>query len=175
MIKEEIAMSIPFRISHFVLLITLLVSFTSYSQSINSSIKKMSEKADLIVEGKVVQKKSSWNKDKTRIYTDVTVQVDEYLKGNKGNNNIVITTPGGEVDGVGELYTHMPQFNNDEDVLVFVKEDKRDRSYKVFNGEDGKITLYKDKVTGEKVTPFNKKVSSLKKEINDYVNKKSQQ
>jgi hypothetical protein len=148
---------------------------SSFPQSINSSIKSLSEKADLIVEGKVIQKKSSWNKDKTRIYTDVTVQVDDYLKGNKGNNTIVITTPGGEVDGVGELYTHMPRFNNNEDVLVFVKEDKKDRSFKVFNGEDGKITLYKDKVTGEKVTPFNKKVSSLKKEITDYVNKKPKQ
>jgi len=157
----------------FSLIIFLIVN--SYPQSINSSIKSLSEKADLIVEGKVIQKKSSWNKDKTRIYTDVTVQVDDYLKGNKGNNNIVITTMGGEVDGVGELYTHMPRFNNDENVLVFVKEDKKDKSLKVFNGEEGKVTLYKDKVTGERVTSFNKKISTLKKEIKSYVNKKSQQ
>ncbi len=103
------------------------------------------------------------------------MQVDEYLKGNKVNKSIVVTTPGGEVGEVGELYTHMPRFNDDENVLVFVKEDKKDKSYKVLNGEDGKMTLYNDKITGEKVTSSNKKISMLKKEIKNYVDKKPQQ
>lgn len=136
-------------------------------------MQKLSEKADLILEGKVIKQNSSWNQNKTRIYTDVTVQVDEYLKGNKGNRTIVITTPGGEVDGVGELYTHMPRFTNDEDVLLFVKADKKNNTYKVFNGEDGKIPLIKDKATGEKVTSSNLKVSTLKKEIKGFVEKKA--
>jgi hypothetical protein len=139
-----------------------------------AKMKKLSENSDLIVEGKVVQKKSNWNENKTRIYTDVTLQVDEYLKGNQGNKTIVVTTPGGEVDEVGELYTHMPRFENDENVLVFVKENKKSKNYKVLNGEEGKMTLYNDKITGEKVTPSNMKMSKLKEEIKDYVNKQPQ-
>ena len=123
----------------------------------------------MILTGKVAKQNSIWNKDKTRIFTEVTVEVEEYLKGNNGTKSIVVITPGGEVGEVGELYTHMPKFSKDEDVLLFVKKDKKDLDYKVFNGEDGKMTLYTDKKTGEKMTSSNKKVSSLKKEIKNYV------
>ena len=164
--------------SRYLFLILFLISafYTgTFSQSIQSKMKNLSEKSDIILEGKVVKQKSDWNQDKTRIFTEVTLQVDEYLKGNSGNKTIVVTTPGGEVGEVGELYTHMPSFKNDEDVLLFVKEDKRDQSYKVLNGKDGKLTLYKDKKTGEKVTSFNTKISTLKKEIKDYVAKRPQE
>lgn len=145
------------------------------AQSIQLKMKNLSQKSDVILEGKVVKQNSLWNQNKTRIYTEVTLEVDEYLKGNNGNKTIVVTAPGGEVGDVGELYSHMPRFSNDEDVLLFVKKDKKDMSYKVVNGEDGKLTLYKDKKTGEKVTSFNKKVSSLKKEIKNYVEKQPQE
>jgi hypothetical protein len=157
-----------------ILILAACFSTGTFSQSMQAKMKKLSENSDLIVEGKVVQKKSNWNENKTRIYTDVTLQVDEYLKGNQGNKTIVVTTPGGEVGEVGELYTHMPRFENDENVLVFVKENKKSKNYKVLNGEEGKMTLYNDKITGEKVTPSNMKMSKLKEEIKDYVNKQPQ-
>jgi len=155
--------------------LSICLQFNSYSQTYQSRIKNLSENSDIILEGKVTQKKSNWNENKTRIFTEVTLQVDEYLKGNKVNKSIVVTTPGGEVGEVGELYTHMPRFNNDENVLVFIKEDKKDKSYKVLNGEDGKMTLYNDKLTGEKVNSSHKKISMIKKEIKNYVDKKPQQ
>jgi hypothetical protein len=142
---------------------------TSLSQTIQSDIQSLSKGADVILTGKVTKQNSSWNKDKTRIYTDVSVEVDEYLKGNSSNKTIVVTTPGGEVGEVGELYTHMPRFSKDEEVLLFVKKDTKDMSYKVLNGEDGKMTLYTDKKTGEKVTSSNKNISKLKNEIKNYV------
>ena len=158
----------------YAILITFFIHSEGYSQSIQSEIKNLSEGADMIVTGKVVNQKSEWSSDKSKIYTNVTIQVDEYLKGNRGNKNVVITTPGGEVGEVGELYTHMPRFKNDEDVLVFVKEDKKSQNYKVFNGENGKMTLYDDKITGEKITPSNIKMSKLKEEIKEFVNKQPQ-
>ena len=149
----------------------MLFSIPSFAQSINTNLKTLSDNADIIVEGKVIQKKSSWDKNKTRIYTDVTLQVNEYLKGNKGNNTLVVKTLGGEVGSIGELYTHTPKFENDEEVLLFVKENKKDNSYRVFNGDEGKVTLYSDKVTGEKITASNKNISSIKSEIKSFVNK----
>jgi hypothetical protein len=97
------------------------------------------------------------------------LEVEEYLKGNNNNKTLVVTTPGGEVGEVGELYTHMPRFSKDEEVLLFVKKDKQETNYKVLNGEDGKMTLYTDKKTGEKITSSNKKISKLKNEIKNYV------
>jgi len=156
----------------FVLLLLSGFKSTSLSQTIQSDIQSLSKGADVILTGKVTKQNSSWNKDKSRIYTDVTLEVEEYLKGNNGNKTLVVTTPGGEVGEVGELYTHMPRFSKDEEVLLFVKKDTKDMSYKVVNGEEGKIALYTDKKTGEKVTSSNRKISTLKKEIKDYVEQK---
>ena len=155
------------------ILITLfcvsVFQFTSIAQSNTTNIKVLTEKADLILIGKVSAQNSRWNANKTRILTDVTLNVDEFLKGTTNNEKLVLTTLGGEVGDVGELYSHMPRFNNEEEVLIFVTEDKQNKSYKVLNGEDGKLTLYEDEITGEKVTSSNKKISSLKNEIKNYM------
>ncbi|MEJ2194268.1 MAG: hypothetical protein P8X73_05345 [Ignavibacteriaceae bacterium] len=157
------------------LLITFLClngfQFTSLAQSSVNEIKFLTEKADLILIGKVSERNSRWNKDNTRIYTDVVLNVDEYLKGSGNDDKIIVTTLGGEIGEVGELYTHMPRFNSEEDVLIFLKQDQKNMSYNVLNGEDGKLTLYEDNITGEKVTSSNKKISSLKQEIKNYVEK----
>ena len=150
------------------ILITFFLHLEGFSQSVQSEIKNLSEGADIILTGKVVKQNSSWNQDRSRIYTDVIVQTDEYLKGEYAEKNITLTTPGGEVGEIGELYSHMPRFINDEEVLLFVKKDTKDMKYKVLNGEAGKLTLYRDK-NGEIVTSFNKRISSLKKEIKNFV------
>ena len=139
-----------------------------FSQTVQTSIQNLSEKADIIVTGKVTDQKSEWNSSKDRILTKVTILVDEFLKGSDSHNQIVVTHPGGEVGEVGELYSHMPKFNNSEEVLLFLKKDKQN-NFKVLDGEDGKLTLYHDQVTGEKITSFNEKISSLKNEIKKYI------
>lgn len=141
----------------------------SSAQTIQSDIRSLSKGADVIATGKVVKQKSEWNENKTRIFTEVTVNVGEYLKGSTNNETLVLRTLGGEVGEVGEFYTHMPRFSKDEEVLLFAKKDKKDNTYKVFDGENGKITVYQDKNTGEKVTSSNTKISTLKKEIKKYL------
>jgi hypothetical protein len=141
------------------------------AQSIQSDIKNLSEGADMIVTGKVVDQKSEWSSDKSKIYTNVTIQVDEFLKGSNNQNRIVIKNLGGEVGNVGETYSHVPTFQDDEEVLLFVKKSTKDESLRVFEGDEGKLTLYKDKKTGEKVTSKNIKASEMKKEIKNYVEK----
>ncbi|MCG6912469.1 hypothetical protein LJE86_00975 [bacterium BMS3Abin03] len=146
--------------------------FSSVAQDRSLEIKKLSKGADVILTGKVTKQNSSWNENKTRIFTRATLQVDEYLKGNDNGNSVEVIYPGGEVGEVGELYTHMPRFANDEEVLVFLKKDEKSKGYKVFDGEDGKISVIKDVKTGEKITNSNLKISSLKREIKNYLNEK---
>ncbi|MEJ2614799.1 MAG: hypothetical protein P8Z35_07570, partial [Ignavibacteriaceae bacterium] len=117
----------------------------------------------------VTKQKSSWNKNKTRIYTEATLQVDEFLKGNHSSGNIIVKYPGGEVGDVGELYTHMPRFENNEEVLVFLKKDKKDAAFKVFEGEEGKIKVLNDSKTGEKVTSSNVQIKYIKAQIKNYL------
>ncbi len=152
-------------------LITFFLHFEANSQTIQSEIKNLSEGADMIVTGKVVDQKSQWNSERSRIYTSVTIQVDEFLKGSNNQNRIVITHLGGEVGNIGETYSHVPTFSNDEDVLVFVKKSTKDETLSVFEGEEGKLTLYQNKNSGEKVTSNNIKAIEIKREIKNYVEK----
>lgn len=153
------------------ILMMFFVHLEAHSQTIQSEIKNLSEGADMIVAGKVIDQKSNWNSEKSRIYTNVTIQVEEFLKGSNNQNRIVITHLGGEVGNVGETYSHVPTFTNDEDVLVFVKKSTKDETLSVFEGEEGKLTLYQNKNSGEKVTSNNIKASEIKREIKNYVEK----
>jgi hypothetical protein len=134
-----------------------------------SRLKSLTVGADVVVTGKVSQKKSDWNEKKTRIFTKTTVLVDEYLKGQNAGRFVEIITPGGEVGEVGELYTHMPRFADNEEVVVFLKQNGTARDYRIFNGEEGKITVLQDEKTREKVTRSNIRINNLKSKIRKFV------
>jgi len=139
--------------------------FTSSAQQEAVDLKELTTNSDAIITGKVTQQTSSWNEDKTKIYTLATVQVDEYIKGSNGGNTVTIKYLGGEVGEIGEIYSHMPRFENNEEVLVFLKKDMNTSDYKVSNGESGKISLINDPRTGELMTNSNVRVSTLKIQI----------
>ena len=142
----------------------------AFAQLTSSEFESMSKNADLIITGKVTQQSSNWNEDNTRIYTRATIQVEEYLKGNNNSGPIIVSYLGGEVGEVGEMYTHMPRFEDNEEVLVFLKKDDKSPNYKVFNGEEGKINVIIDPKTGEKVTTSNVQINSIKAQIKSYIN-----
>ena len=142
--------------------------FGAFAQMGQSELKMLSENADVIVTGKVIQQNSSWNENKTRIFTRATIQVEETLKGS-GLNSVVVSYPGGEVGDIGEMYTHTPKFENNEEVLVFLKKDDKNTNYKVVNGEEGKINVLTDPKTGEKVTTSNVQINTLKAQIKSYI------
>lgn len=154
---------------HIFFLVLLGINLPVFSQTIHSELRSLSESADVIITGKVTEQKSEWNADRTRIFTMVTLAVEDVLKGTAFQNKIIITHPGGEIGEVGEVYSHVPRFFDDESVLLFLKRDKDNVSYKVLEGEAGKISLTVDKLTGEKVTSDRKYVSAYKKEIRSYV------
>ena len=143
---------------------------TAFAQLTSSEVKSMSKNADLIITGKIVEQNSNWNENKTRIYTQATIQVEEYLKGNNNSGPVTVSYLGGEVGEVGEMYSHMPRFEDQEEVLVFLKKDEKNTGYKVFNGENGKISVINDPKTGEKVTTSNVKINSIKAQIKSYIN-----
>ena len=155
------------------LLVLLLLSgfhFSSFAQFSSSEIKNLTNGADIILTGKVTEQASSWNKDKTRIYTKATIQVEEYLKGNNTQSIVTVKYLGGEVGEIGEMYSHMPRFKDNEEVLVFLEKSGNNTDYKVLYGEEGKISVINDPQTGEKVTTSNVRVSSLKVQIKSYIN-----
>ena len=161
-------MAIKSIISFFLFLFINGFCFTSFAQQEAINLKELTTNSDAIITGKVTQQTSSWNEDKSRIYTLATVQVDEYIKGSGGGNTVTIKYLGGEVGDVGEIYSHMPRFEDKEEVMLFLKRDNSSPDYKVYDGENGKISIINDPKTGEKITTSNVRVNSLKSQIKSY-------
>jgi len=155
----------------FVLLILFSISihFTVFAQEESVKIKKLSRDADVIVTGKVTQKESSWNESKTRIYTRATLEVQEYLKGSDNSSLVEVRYLGGEVGEVGELYSHMPRFEDDEEVLVFLKKEAKVKEFQVLNGEEGKIKVLGDGKSAAKTTSLSLSLKDLKSQIKSYL------
>ena len=107
--------------------------------------EEMARRADVVAIGKVTATKSEWDQNKSRIVTRATMNVGEYVKGNAGSV-MTFTTLGGEVDGVGEWYSHVARFTKDEEVVVFAEKDKK-VNYRVTGGSEGKIPIKRDERT----------------------------
>ena len=109
---------------------------------ISLSIEKMAKESDVIVRGVVTQKKSEWNKARTRIYTLTTLQVGERLKGGqKIVDQLTIRQLGGEIDGIGQMVVGNARFSMGEEVLVFLEKHPTDDVYVVLGMAQGKYSI----------------------------------
>ncbi|WP_224367248.1 hypothetical protein [Hyalangium versicolor] len=79
----------------------------------------LSQTADVVVHGTVRRTESRWSSDRRRIVTDVEIEVTETLKGQAGST-VLITQPGGRVDGIGQIVHGMATFATGEEVVVFL-------------------------------------------------------
>jgi len=131
---------------------TLSSSSESVGQTKSLKTNELTGQSEVIVVGKVNAMKSEWNKDKSRIQTNVTIAVDETMKGAVEGGTLTVVIPGGEVDGVGEWYSHSVAFKTEEEVVVFAAKDKAGK-YRVTSGERGKFIVAKEVKTGAKIIP----------------------
>lgn len=76
-----------------------------------------------IVIGEVVTVRSRWNDERSSIVTDITLRVSETLKGGAGSE-LVLTQPGGEVDGLRYTIEGGVQFAPGEETLLFAWRDR---------------------------------------------------
>ena len=134
------------------------------------AMTEMINRAEVIAVGKVTATQSQWNKEKTRIYTEVTVAVDEYMKGNQPRNTLTIVHPGGEVGEVGELYSETASFQKNEEVLVFASKDKLG-NLRVVGGNQGKYAITTDKTSGKKMVGSYRSLDNVKLEIKNTISK----
>lgn len=129
----------------------LAVTLPLHAQQQEASTEQLTRSAEMIIVGSVTEVTSSWTPDRSRIVSLVTIHIEESLKGAPATATVTLTVPGGEVDGVGELYTHAPRFRADEQVVVFGRRDAQG-SLRVAGGDQGKVTVLRDERSGRLVT-----------------------
>ncbi len=128
-------------------LVVMLTMMVVVAISVNAaedpkSLKELTEKAETIIVGKVDKQTSEWDENHRMIYTTVTVDVKEYLKGEENARTQVIRVPGGKVGDVHLQVTGVPRFENGEEALLFLNSSPENGKEKVIAGwSKGKIKL----------------------------------
>ncbi len=62
------------------------------------SLQNRVNNSSLIIEGRVLAKKSFWNKEKNFIYTSNLIEISKVIKGTCKTDKLEIITNGGEID-----------------------------------------------------------------------------
>jgi len=125
-----------FLISLSAFFLTFLV-FTGQAEALRIKTT-WGERVDLskkIIRGQVVAVESYWNPDKTNIYTNITILIREYLKGN-GPREMILKIPGGRVGNKVQRVSDTPQFSVGDDHVIFLES-----SEQVMGGPDGVFRL----------------------------------
>lgn len=104
-------------------------------------------RSSLIIEGKVLSKKSFWNNAHTMIYTANQVEVYKIFKGTLQKNTIDIVTIGGTVDGNYIEASHLLSLDTNDIGVFFCRPDRSNtkvpgssqQSYEVYSSMQGFI------------------------------------
>jgi len=113
---------------------------------IKMSMEQKTAEADTIVMGAVINQESAWNDEHTAIYTDVTVEVEEVIKGSPGGE-VTFRCAGGIVGDIGMRTSNDPVFQDGEQVIIFLSTDGTPSS--LVGLSLGKYTVSNDEVTSD--------------------------
>ena len=112
-------------------------------------LDEMAVRADQIFTGEVVGIASQMNARRNGIFTFVTIEVDEYLKGGR-RGVLTLRFLGGEAEGYRLTVPGSPEFHLGEEVLVFT-DGGAGRVPAVLGMAAGKFRLARNPVTGERL------------------------
>jgi hypothetical protein len=134
------------------------LSFASPAQAtvaLRVDLAELAAAADLVVRGRVVGDVSRWDASRRRIYTDVTVAVEEVYKGNaRVGHALVVTRLGGSVGGVGMRVAGEVSLPAGEESILFLRrhEARRGARLTVVGMAQGKLVVLRDR-RGARVLP----------------------
>jgi hypothetical protein len=124
----------------------LLIVVTTGARSVSVATDSPSSDDDLIVGaraiviGRVLSFSCRRDPAEDRIFTYITIRVQETLKGELGRKKIVLKEEGGEAEGHGSLIFGAPQFSPGERVFLYL-DTWPDGSLRVHQMSFGKMTI----------------------------------
>jgi hypothetical protein len=128
------------------LLLALLAGPARATQVVALDTPELVRGSSDIVIGSVETTTSHWNPSHTHIVTDVTVRVEESMKGS-GATTITLTQLGGDADGLHLEVDGSPAFRRGQRSVLFLWRDSHGRAQ--VNGlSQGKFDIERDPTTG---------------------------
>ena len=132
----------------FVLPVLLAALAAGASTVIRMDLAALSRGADLVVLGAGRSATVRWNAEKTRIYTDTVVAVEQTVKG-AAVKEVVVRQLGGEIDGLGMIASGVLHLNPGEEVVLFLGPDQ-DGYRRILGLWQGRFTVLTDPADGKK-------------------------
>ena len=164
-------MSKNHKVVFLAIIIATILPQISSGLIIELSMPNLVKTSDLIVRGSVVKTESrwgslSWDPNSRIILTRTTLQISEFYNGVSDKSEIIIETEGGEIGEVGLLVEDMPQFEPNEEVIVFLGTQDSKGIRRVVNLYNGKYTLSEGKILerNEPITQFVNKIKQTVKQ-----------
>lgn len=133
---------------------------TAIAATAPQSVTDLTGNSTHIIRAEVLGQESFWNDAHNVIYTLITLKVNELHKGTLDPSaNIQIWVPGGQVADTGLSVEHAAQFQDGQDVLLFLVQ--RDKYFDVTSWEMGKFTVVNNRVA-EKNTSVTEFINQIK-------------
>jgi hypothetical protein len=135
------------------LALTILVPGASRATTILAqSWEEMTAKSDLIARGTAGASEAHWDPAHRRIFTYTEIRLDEEIKGHAGSM-ILVRSPGGVAEGLGQRVEGSPTFHSGEAVVLFLERAPDEPGVLQVAGlAAGKVTLAPSKLAGVRAT-----------------------
>jgi hypothetical protein len=133
--------------SLFLLVLNLSVPLSKATQILYQTPQQLGEQSSLVVRGKVTSTRSFWNDQRTKVFTETQIAVDETYKGGDVATLRVVQL-GGVVDNIRVTVSGALQWIPGEEVLLFVEPYRAD-TYQVSGFSQGKFNVKRDPLTGK--------------------------
>jgi len=130
------------------------------TREIQSSTLQIAEKSDYIVVARCTSSESKWDEQKAFIFTYTTFSIDEYIKGNGIGEEITLRIIGGQVGDQKLKTPHIPEFNEGEEVILFLAPKNKFGYHNLISMMNGVLRIHTDKTTGEEI--INTKTTGIK-------------
>ena len=140
----------------FVLIISLGTFFINCSKSyatreLEETSLDIARSSDNIVVAKCISAESKWNEQGSLIYTYVTFQVQDDVKGETKEGNLTLRLLGGRVGDTVQTVPDMPQFSENEEVMLFLGPKNRSGYQTLSSIQKGVLRIKTDSETGKKL------------------------
>jgi hypothetical protein len=142
------ARPLQFLCVHALLLCGSVTISTGVSAGVRQlSIEELAVNAKVIAVGTIVAVTSSWNTERTQIFTQVELQPEEMLKGPPAGDRISFVQLGGRVGNLGSAAAETPSFTEGERVVLFLVP-RRNGQLGVMALSEGKFSVEREPSLG---------------------------
>ncbi len=136
----------------FVLSFSFLNCSKSYAtRELQESNLDVAKRSEAIVVARCISSESKWNEEGSLIFTYVTFEIQDTIKGKDPKDKLTLKLIGGQVGDVIQTVPDLPVFNEEGEVMLFLGPINKDGYPTLASMKNGALQIQTDIKTGQKI------------------------